>query len=78
MTLKVGLSGFGRIGRDVTRAWAESNTDAFDIVAINEIGGTIEQMAHLFKYDSVYGIFNGTVETYDEGIIINGKKIKVV
>ncbi len=78
MALKVGLSGFGRIGRDVTRAWAESNTDSFDIVAINEIGGSIEQMAHLFKYDSIYGKFNGTVETYDEGIIINGKKIKVV
>ncbi len=78
MALKVGLSGFGRIGRDVTRAWAESNTDSFDIVAINEIGGSIEQMAHLFKYDSIYGKFNGTVETYEEGIIINGKKIKVV
>ena len=78
MALKVGLSGFGRIGRDVTRAWAESNNDSFDIVAINEIGGSIEQMAHLFKYDSIYGKFNGTVETYEEGIIINGKKIKVV
>ncbi|HOK62614.1 MAG TPA: type I glyceraldehyde-3-phosphate dehydrogenase [Soehngenia sp.] len=78
MALKVGLSGFGRIGGDVTRAWAESNTDSFDIVAINEIGGSIEQMAHLFKYDSIYGKFNGTVETYEEGIIINGKKIKVV
>jgi glyceraldehyde 3-phosphate dehydrogenase len=78
MALKVGLSGFGRIGRDVTRAWAESNNDLFDIVAINEIGGSIEQMAHLFKYDSIYGKFNGTVETYEEGIIINGKKVKVV
>ncbi|TFZ41191.1 type I glyceraldehyde-3-phosphate dehydrogenase [Soehngenia longivitae] len=78
MALKVGLSGFGRIGRDVTRAWAESNNDSFDIVAINEIGGSIEQMAHLFKYDSIYGKFNGTVETYEEGIIINGKKVKVV
>lgn len=77
MALKVGLSGFGRIGRDVFRIWAENKVEEFDIVAINA-SGNIEDLAHLFKYDSVYGKFNGTIETYEEGFVVNGKKIPVI
>ncbi|MDX9917252.1 MAG: type I glyceraldehyde-3-phosphate dehydrogenase [Gudongella sp.] len=77
MTLRVGLSGFGRIGRDVVRIWAEEKVEDFEIVAINA-SGNIPDLAHLFKWDSIYGKFKGTIETYDEGFIINGKKIPVV
>ena len=77
MTLRVGLSGFGRIGRDVVRVWAEQKVEDFEIVAINA-SGNIPDLAHLFKYDSIYGKFEGTIETYDKGLIINGRKIPVV
>ncbi len=77
MTLRVGLSGFGRIGRDVVRIWAENDVKDFDLVAINA-SGDIKDLAHLFKYDSLYGKFDGEIETYEGGFIINGKKIPVV
>lgn len=77
MAMKVGLSGFGRIGRDVLRAYAENGVDEFEIVAINA-SGSLEDLAHLFKYDTMYGKFNGTLEVAEDGFIINGKKIKVV
>ncbi|NLY09754.1 MAG: type I glyceraldehyde-3-phosphate dehydrogenase [Tissierellia bacterium] len=75
MTIKVGLNGFGRIGRDLTRVFFEKGIKDFEIVAINATG-SYETFAHLFKYDTNYGKFEGTVEVYSEGIIINGKKIK--
>ncbi|WP_333657634.1 type I glyceraldehyde-3-phosphate dehydrogenase [Tissierella praeacuta] len=77
MAMKVGLSGFGRIGRDVLRAYAENGVDEFEIVALNA-SGNLEDLAHLFKYDTMYGKFNGTIEVSEDGFIINGKKIKVV
>ncbi|NLY77501.1 MAG: type I glyceraldehyde-3-phosphate dehydrogenase [Tissierellia bacterium] len=78
MSMKVGLSGFGRIGREVMRIYFEENhTEDFDLVALNA-SGDLNTLAHLFKYDSLYGKFNGTVEVADDGLIINGKKIKVV
>ncbi len=77
MTLKVGLSGFGRIGRDVVRIWAENDVKDFEIVAINA-SGDIKDLAHLFKYDSLYGKFDGEIDTYEGGFVINGKKIPVV
>ncbi len=77
MAMKVGLSGFGRIGRDVLRAYAENGVDEFEIVALNA-SGSLEDLAHLFKYDTMYGKFNGTLEVAEDGFIINGKKIKVV
>jgi glyceraldehyde 3-phosphate dehydrogenase len=77
MGLKVGINGFGRIGRDVVKIWAENKVEDFDIVAINA-SGNIADLAHLFKYDSIYGKFDGTIETYEEGFVINGKKIPVV
>ncbi|MDY0236620.1 MAG: type I glyceraldehyde-3-phosphate dehydrogenase [Gudongella sp.] len=77
MSLKVGVNGFGRIGRDVVRIWAENKVTDFEIVAINA-SGKIPDLAHLFKYDSIYGKFEGTIEAYEEGFVINGKKIPVV
>ncbi|WMM25801.1 type I glyceraldehyde-3-phosphate dehydrogenase [Tissierella sp. MB52-C2] len=77
MSMKVGLSGFGRIGRDVLRAYAENGVDEFEIVAINA-SGSLNDLAHLFKYDTMYGKFNGTLEVVEDGFIINGKKVKVV
>lgn len=77
MSLKVGLSGFGRIGRDVVRAYFEENVQDFELVAINA-SGNLADLAHLFKYDSMYGKFNGTIEVVEDGFIINGKKVVVV
>lgn len=77
MTYKVGLSGFGRIGRDVLRVIFEEDVKEFELVAINA-SGNLEDLALLFKYDSMYGKFNGTIETYEGGFIINGKKVPVV
>lgn len=77
MTMKVGLSGFGRIGRDVLRIYAEKGVDNFEIVALNA-SGDLNTLAHLFKYDSLYGRFDGTIEVVEDGFIINDKKIKVV
>jgi glyceraldehyde 3-phosphate dehydrogenase len=74
--LRIGINGFGRIGRQVVRVAKERGT-AIDIVAINDLTDT-KTLAHLFKYDSVHGKFDGTV-TYDaDSITINGDKIKVL
>jgi len=72
--LKLAINGFGRIGRSVFRIAAER--DNVDIVGINDITDT-KTLAHLLKYDSNYGRFNGTVEQQDEYLVVNGKKIKV-
>lgn len=77
MTMKVGISGFGRIGRDVMRIYMEEGIEDFEVVALNA-SGDLNTLAHLFKYDSLYGKFNGTMEVVEDGFIINGKKIKVV
>ncbi|WP_077369987.1 type I glyceraldehyde-3-phosphate dehydrogenase [Anaerosalibacter sp. Marseille-P3206] len=77
MTMKVGISGFGRIGRDVLRIYMEEGIEDFEIVALNA-SGDLNTLAHLFKYDSLYGKFNGTVEVVEDGFVINGKKIKVI
>lgn len=74
--IRVGINGFGRIGRQVVRAATERGA-ALDIVAVNDLTDT-KTLAHLFKYDSVHGQFGGTV-TYDaDSITINGDKIKVL
>ena len=74
---KVAINGFGRIGRNTLRAAIrEGIFDKIDYVAINDPGLKPADAARIFKYDSVMGKFDGEVEAYDEGIIINGKKIK--
>ncbi|MFA5881447.1 MAG: type I glyceraldehyde-3-phosphate dehydrogenase, partial [Eubacteriales bacterium] len=74
MSVKVGINGFGRIGRLVFRA--ALNNPQVDIVAVNDLTDS-ETLAHLLKYDSVHGIFNADVKAADGAIIVNGKEIKV-
>ena len=77
MGIKVAINGFGRIGRQVMRIVADKWKDGeIELVAINARANT-DTLAHLFKYDSAYGIFNGTVETKEDALIINGKEVKV-
>jgi len=76
MATKVGINGFGRIGRQVLKAIADHYPKTLEVVAFNDIGD-LKTMAHLLKYDSNYGKFNGTVEVGDSALIINGKSIKV-
>lgn len=74
---KVAINGFGRIGRNTLRAAiTEGIYDKVDYVAINDPGLTPKDAAHVFKYDSVMGRFNGTVSSTDNSLIINGKEIK--
>ena len=75
MTIKVGINGFGRIGRLVYRAM--SKDDRFDVVAINDLGDK-KTMTHLLKYDSVHGIFFNEVKLTDEGFIADGHATKVL
>lgn len=74
MTIKVGINGFGRIGKNVLKAWFESDRE-IEIVAINSTSGP-EKHAHIFKYDSLYGTFKEKVETDKDLIIIGDKEIK--
>jgi glyceraldehyde 3-phosphate dehydrogenase len=76
MAVKVGINGFGRIGRQVLKAMIERHGDALEVVAVNDLFD-VKMNAHLFKYDSNYGIFPGTVEVTDGGLLINGKKVNV-
>ncbi len=76
MTIKLGINGFGRIGRCVFRAIYEDNTCGIEVVAINDLMDPFT-LAHLLKHDSVHGRFEGTVEAVDDGIIVNGRKIIV-
>ncbi|MCL2484540.1 MAG: type I glyceraldehyde-3-phosphate dehydrogenase [Endomicrobia bacterium] len=74
MALKVGINGFGRIGRLVFRA-AQERTD-LEVVAINDLID-VEYMAYMLKYDTVHGKFKGTVEVKDGKLVVNGKAIRV-
>jgi len=75
MTIKVGINGFGRIGRQVLKAIRDMYPQELEVVAFNDIGD-MKTMAHLLKYDSNYGRFNGAVEVAEDGLHIDGKKIK--
>lgn len=75
MTTRVAINGFGRIGRLALRAAIESGREDLEFVAYNSLAGA-ENDAHMFKYDSVHGRFNGTVEVDGKDLIINGKRIK--
>ncbi|MDH3943080.1 MAG: type I glyceraldehyde-3-phosphate dehydrogenase [Anaerolineae bacterium] len=76
MTTKIGINGFGRIGRQVLKAIHEYHDDALDVVAINDLYDT-ETNAHLLRYDSNYGKFPGEVEIDGKDILVNGERIKV-
>jgi len=76
MTTKVGINGFGRIGRAVARIIMERKGD-LELVAINDLSDA-KSLAHLFKYDTVMGTWGGTVEAKDSALVIDGKEIKVL
>lgn len=76
MATKVGINGFGRIGRLSLRTILERHPDAIEVVAINDLTDSVTN-AHLFKYDSTYGPFKGTVEHDSDEILFDGKRIKV-
>ncbi len=77
MTVKVGINGFGRIGRQVLKAMKENYRDEFNVVAVNDLFAP-EVNAHLFKYDSNFGIYPGTVEVDGGDIVVDGDHIKVL
>jgi glyceraldehyde 3-phosphate dehydrogenase len=76
MAIKVGINGFGRIGRLLYRAALEKNAN-IDFVAINDLADA-KTNAHLLKYDSVHGRFPGTVDVQGNDLVVNGKTLKVV
>ena len=76
MAIKVGINGFGRIGRQVAKAILDFHRDELEIVAINDLADT-KTNAHLFKYDSNYGVFPGTVEAREGYLAVDGREMKV-
>jgi len=75
MSVRVGINGFGRIGRLVFRVLAQQPSK-FDVVAINDLADP-KHLAYLLKYDSVHGRFDGTVEAAEKALVVNGKKIAI-
>lgn len=75
MAVRVGINGFGRIGRQVLKAIRDFYPKTLEVVAFNDVGD-LKTMAHLLKYDSNYGRFNGTVEVGKDEFIIDGKSVK--
>ena len=77
MTLRVGINGFGRIGRQVLRAAKQQGVADIDFVAVNDLTDTLT-LAHLFKYDSVHGVYDGEVTHDADSITIDGDKIHIL
>ena len=77
MAIKLGINGFGRIGRLVLRAILERGLDTFDIVAVNDLTDA-KTLAHLFKYDSVHGVFPGPVGVDGDHLVIGGDRFRVL
>jgi glyceraldehyde 3-phosphate dehydrogenase len=77
MTVKVGINGFGRIGRLAYRAIRERYDSLIEVVAVNDVGD-LKMMTHLLKYDSTYGRFPGEVEPMELGFLANGKEVRVL
>ena len=75
MTTRIGINGFGRIGRQTLKAVLERHPEALEVVAINDLADD-ETNAHLFKYDSTYGRFDGVVEAGDKAIVVDGHQIR--
>lgn len=74
--VKVGINGFGRVGRQVFKAMRDMYGDLLEVVAVNDITSP-DVLAHLLKYDSNYGRFNGTVEVQGSSIFVDGKEVRV-
>ena len=77
MALKVGINGFGRIGRNVVRAAKQQGIRDIDFVAVNDLTDTAT-LAHLLKYDSVHGRFTGTVEAAGDALLVDGDRMRVL
>jgi len=77
MALKVGINGFGRIGRNVVRAAKQQGIKDIDFVAVNDLTDTAT-LAHLLKYDSVHGRFKGTVEAAGAALLVDGDRMRVL
>lgn len=77
MGTKIGINGFGRIGRNTLKIILEKYPVELEIVAINDLTDA-KTLAHLLKYDSVYGRFNGTVEDREGALLVNGREIKIL
>lgn len=75
MPIRVGVNGFGRIGRNIIRAGRGDSS--IEWIAVNDVADA-KTLAHLFKYDSVHGIYEGTVESKENSVIIDGKTVKVL
>jgi len=76
MAVRVGINGFGRIGRQAAKAMLERHPDEIELVGVNDLFDTATN-AHLFKYDTNYGVYPGTVEATENSIVIDGREVKV-
>ncbi|HEY0018884.1 MAG TPA: type I glyceraldehyde-3-phosphate dehydrogenase [Longimicrobium sp.] len=76
MPIRVAINGFGRIGRNVLRAAKKAGATDIDFVAVNDLTDT-KTLAHLLKYDSVHGIYAGTVEARENSLVVDGDEVRV-
>ncbi len=76
MAVKVGINGFGRIGRNAFKLMMEKYPNDIDVVAINDLTDA-KTLAHLLKYDSIYGQFDGKIEVGENSLVVNGKEIRI-
>ncbi|HJX12229.1 MAG TPA: glyceraldehyde 3-phosphate dehydrogenase NAD-binding domain-containing protein, partial [Dehalococcoidales bacterium] len=77
MKTRIGINGFGRIGRLTLRALLKNHQDELEVVAVNDLADT-RTNAHLLKWDSVFGRYPGEVSAKDNAIVVDGQEIKVV
>jgi glyceraldehyde 3-phosphate dehydrogenase len=77
MAVRIGINGFGRIGRQSMKAIMERHPDQLEVVAVNDLTDTATN-AHLLKYDSTYGIFPGEVKAEENALLVNGHRVQVV
>jgi len=77
MSVKIGINGFGRVGRQALKAMLDYYPDELEVVAVNDITDA-KTLAHLLKYDSNYGLFPGTVEVKGDSLVVNDKEVKVL
>ena len=75
MTIRVGINGFGRIGRQAFKSIIANHSDEIEVVGINDLYPP-KEFSLLLRYDSIYGRFDGSVEVADDGLIVNGKKVR--
>ena len=78
MAVKIGINGFGRIGRLVYRAALQKNSKDLEFVAVNDLPVGTKTLAHLLKYDSNFGTLSDTIEAKEDSLVVNGKTLKVL